>query len=204
MNRARLAQAVCRWSVLGLLVLAGCAGSPVARELDPLIGGAPLPREPAATRPVRGDARAELPPLPPALSPTSPAALTTGATGAGLDRRATETNVTLGSPRAAERAGVRASTVTAPSRGVTPAAAVVPASPEPSYEQLQQQLRARGVVWQQLRSGESDEWHFICAVPHPEQPRLRRNYEARAAGPNGLAAIRAALAEIDRDRAGGP
>ena len=76
-------------------------------------------------------------------------------------------------------------------------------SPGPgSYEDLQQQLKARGVVWQQLRlvDPQRDEWDFICAIPNPQQNNLRRNYTTRAVGPSGLAAIRAVLEEIDRDR----
>jgi hypothetical protein len=45
-----------------------------------------------------------------------------------------------------------------------------------------------------------DERDFICAIPNPQQNNLRRNYTTRAVGLFGLAAMRAVLEEIDRDR----
>jgi hypothetical protein len=45
-----------------------------------------------------------------------------------------------------------------------------------------------------------DEWDFICAIPNPQRNNLRRNCTTRAVGLFGLAAMRAVLEEIDRDR----
>jgi hypothetical protein len=68
-----------------------------------------------------------------------------------------------------------------------------------SYEQLQAMLAARRVTWQRLDivNEQLGEWKFMCAIPNPTNPRMRRNYEARAVGPYGLAAIRAVIVEID-------
>jgi hypothetical protein len=71
---------------------------------------------------------------------------------------------------------------------------------EASFEQLQQMLQARGVVWQQLKTTvERGEWLFACAIPDPNTTGVQRHYEARAVGPLGLAAIRAVLKDIDTD-----
>jgi hypothetical protein len=74
---------------------------------------------------------------------------------------------------------------------------------EGSFEQLQQLLAARGVTWQQLKSGTArDEWLFVCTIPNPRDKNLERQYEAKAVGPFGLAAIRAAIKAIDDDARG--
>jgi hypothetical protein len=106
--------------------------------------------------------------------------------------------VSLGAPRPRE----------APNR-VTPAGNTIsasgPVSPESSsYEQLQQMLRERGVVWQQLKTvpGGRGEWLFTCAIPDPTAPGLQLHIEGQAADEQGLAAIRAALKEIDRKQRG--
>ncbi len=82
------------------------------------------------------------------------------------------------------------------------AASSGPAAPGDGYQQLQEMLRVRGVSWQRLETwGDAGEWKFRCSVPDPQKPGTGHNYEARAAGENGLAAIRAVLDQIDRDRA---
>jgi hypothetical protein len=113
--------------------------------------------------------------------------------------------VTLRGPRPAEAAtrmtAAPASPPIAPTAGVS--SPVTLSATEASYEQLQHQLQARGVSWQQLKTGlAADEWLFVCAVPHPGQNNLERHYEARAVGSGGLAAIRAVIQEIDKDRNG--
>src|SRR5207244_3269543 len=127
-----------------------------------------------------------IPPIPPAQAPTSPAALTQGAVGVAGDRRAPAAEVTLHGPRPAENRLVPA----ASSGGASTSTAATPASA--SFEQLQEQLRLRGVVWQDLRMVDRDKWDFICAIPDPSQKNVRRTYEVKGAvGPFGLAAMQA-------------
>jgi hypothetical protein len=202
----RLGQASLALAAGALLALAGCESAPVTLDDDPLRGGGkPLALDAPTTPGARGSAAAEapavavaggLPALPPAQGPTSPAALV-GNPGAAPPRpaREAETGVTLGGPRAAGGA-----TIT-PTSGVAQPVGMQAAGG--SYEALQQQLLARGVTWQQLKTGTApDEWHFVCSVPHPEQNNIERQYEARAVGAGGLAAIRAVIQEIDKDRTG--
>jgi hypothetical protein len=190
-----------------LLALVGCESGPGLLDEDPLRGGAPLALNAPTTKGARGIADSGPPAgggsplaaLPPAQGPTSPAALVgnPGAAPTPPARVETDTGITLGGPRPAPGA---AAAIT-PTAGVAPPAAM--AAPEDSYEGLQQKLQARGVSWQQLKTGVArDEWLFVCAVPHPEQNNMERHYEARAVGPGGLAAIRAAIQEIDKDRTG--
>jgi hypothetical protein len=91
---------------------------------------------------------------------------------------------------------------------LAPVAATAPAvtlaggtSAHDAYAQAQEMLRARGVTWQRLETwGEGGEWKFSCSIPNPQNPSIRRNYEYRAPGEYGLAAIRAVLEQIDRER----
>jgi hypothetical protein len=182
--------------------LAGCHGPPRPLDNDPLLGGSPIPRAPAGSlpttpRPQDAVSRGDVPPVPPAETATSPAALTNGAIAPSGDRRALA--VTLGGPRTPEG---RAARPDAPDFGTTvPAAATAAPQAAGSFEALQQQLRARGVVWQQLKMVGPDEWEFICAIPADAQhPSLRDNYQARAVGPFGLAAMRLVLDQIDQGR----
>jgi hypothetical protein len=188
-----------------LLALGGCESGPSLIDDDPLRGGGrPLALNAPTTNGARGTADVEapaggaLPALPPAQGPVSPAALVGNPGAAPLPpaRAETDTGITLGGPRAA----VTATPITPTTRISQPTGAP---TPESSYEALQQQLLARGVTWQQLKTGSArDEWQFYCSVPHPEQNNMERQYEARAVGPGGLAAIRAVIQEIDKDRAG--
>jgi hypothetical protein len=69
------------------------------------------------------------------------------------------------------------------------------------YLQLQEMLRARGVTWQRLETwGDAGEWKFRCSIPNPQNRSVGRNYEARAAGDYGLAAIRAVIEQIDLEK----
>ncbi|MFO0926610.1 MAG: hypothetical protein U0736_06160 [Gemmataceae bacterium] len=202
----------------GLLGMSGCQGTPVARENDPLVGGSPIPTRPAGrlagperpVDPLLASGPAEPAPLPqPATTPPSPAALASGTSTPG-DLRTAASEVNLKAPRPTDARLVpvdplpAGTTLTPTAATATTTTAATPtgggSDTGDSYERLQRQLLARGVVWQQLKNVERDEWHFICAIPDPQQPNVRRNYEARAAGPLGLAAIRAAIDEIDRER----
>lgn len=188
----------------GAIGLSGCQGTPVSRDYDPLVGGSPIPAAPAGrlpsenSRPVEGVAKNSDPLLlPPSQASSSPAALAVATPPPAPDRRTPAGEVNLQAPRPADARLAVADPGSPPV--VTPAGAVAPAGGD-SYERLQKQLLSRGVVWQQLKNVERDEWHYICAIPDPQQPNVRRNYEARASGPMGLAAMRAVIDEIDRDR----
>jgi hypothetical protein len=91
----------------------------------------------------------------------------------------------------------------APSAAAAPPAltSAVPLVPmSDSFQQLQEALRTRHVSFQRLESwGDSGEWTFRCSVPKPDNPNLQTRYEAKAAGDNGLAAIRSVIEQIDRD-----
>jgi hypothetical protein len=78
------------------------------------------------------------------------------------------------------------------------AAPAVPAAPAgDTFERLMDELRRRGVTWWRLEPyGTSGEYRFRCTLPSPENHNIGRSYEARAAGDNGLAAIRAALDQM--------
>jgi hypothetical protein len=181
---------------------------------DPLRGGGvPIASNASTTNSARGVADVTPPgTLPPANGPTSPAALTNGAgaLAAPPAQAGTAVGVTVGGPRAAATSRLTPIAATsgpgqpAEASNVVPAGGVVPApAADGSYEQLQQQLLARGVTWQQLKTGATrDEWIFVCTIPQPRENNIERHYEARAVGPFGLAAIRAAIKEIDDDNGG--
>src|SRR5262245_42755503 len=201
----------------GLLLAAGCAGTPA--DHDPLTGGPPLPRKlgGAAPAPPSAPLVGAVPPLPPPTSATSPAALASGAAGRPIDPtrelRLSDTpavpaarpgapapGATLQGVQPLEGGSARLAPTPAPALTLTGGFAPAPAAAGGSFEQLQALLAARGVTWQRLESLGDGEWQFRCAVPRPENPSMRTHYEARAFGPHGLAAVRAALDTIDRSR----
>lgn len=182
-------------TVLALALLAGCQGGARPLPNDPLVGGGPVAGPTAAGAPRReGVARArdDVPPIPPANTTTSPAALTVGAIAPSGGRGAATDGITLGGPRA--KGG---SAAPPPAAETTSKAA--PLAAGDSYEALQQRLKSRGVTWQQLKMVEHDRWDFYCAIPDPRQPNVRRNYEARARA-SAVEAMREVLAEIDSER----
>jgi hypothetical protein len=67
-----------------------------------------------------------------------------------------------------------------------------------TYEQLQSQLAAHGVAWQQLQTSADHSWKFACSIPDRQNPNVSRTYEATAA--TDLAAIRAALDQIGKEQ----
>jgi hypothetical protein len=86
-------------------------------------------------------------------------------------------------------------------RGSAPVARVGPGggSPGTTYEQLQSQLAAHGVVWQrQELNGETGEWKFSCLVPNRQNPKVRRMYEAKAR--DYATAIRSVLEQIEKEQ----
>lgn len=170
--------------------LAGCIGPGVPAptlDYDPIRGGRPLPAAPASAG---SEVALELPPNP-ASGARSPAAL---ASASRTPNRPTASvkDPLVGVPVAA----------TGKDKATTTASAAVPAGTgESTFEQLQQELRGYGVVWQQLKTGiDPNEWIFACAIPDPQTNGVQRHFEAKAVGPNGLAAIRAVLADIKTDQ----
>ena len=76
-----------------------------------------------------------------------------------------------------------------------PAWSAQPAAAE--FDQLQQQLVERNVIWQRLESYQGG-YKFSCMVPKPFDRDVNRTYEATA--PNYKSAILAVLKKIDDDR----
>jgi hypothetical protein len=183
-----------RWKVrfVGACLLAALGGCGAVQdwrnEVDPIRGGTPIPTGSAAAgRPVApGDA-----PPPPLLtgSPsTSPTALTVGASAPA---------VSIQMPRPCGQAPAVPGVIV-PTSGTLPAPAV-PAGGY-TFEQVQQALKARGVTEQHLdTTGKPDEWNFTCAIPYPNDPLRRRNYETKRVGAGGLEAMIAVLHEIEQD-----
>jgi hypothetical protein len=86
-------------------------------------------------------------------------------------------------------------------RGPTPVSSGGPVSGSPAttYEQLQAQLAALGVLWQrQELNSETGEWKFSCLVPNRQNPKVRRMYEARAR--DYLATVRSVLEQIEKEQ----
>jgi hypothetical protein len=192
-----MSQRKCRWVVTAvaaaLVCAAGCVGPdrPSGGE-DPILGGQPIPI--AKTNTPRPASEDDPLLLPPSDAGRSPAALTNDA------ERNTKRDEAP--PNETSRAPAPAVKDVAP-KDVAPAKEVVAAgftsAPE-TYEQLQQQLQARGVTWQQLKTSGGGEWSFSCAIPDPREKGIERTYHAKATGGFGVPAIKAALAEIEADR----
>ena len=65
-----------------------------------------------------------------------------------------------------------------------------------TYEQAKAILTARGVTWQRLETwGDAGEWKFSCAIPNPQNPNIRRTYEATAR--DDLSALRAVIDQMN-------
>jgi hypothetical protein len=180
---------------------------------DPLRGGGvPIASNASTTNSARGVSDGTPPgALPPANGPTSPAALTSGSGAVVVTPSQAGAGVTVGGPRAPATSRLTPIAATTSGAGqpaeasnVVQASGAMPApAADGSYEQLQQQLLSRGVTWQQLKTGTAkDEWIFVCTIPQPRENNIERHYEAHAVGPFGLAAIRAAIKEIDDDIGG--
>jgi hypothetical protein len=143
-------------------------------------------------------------------TPVAPATSTPGSTPGWPQNGAPVPSTSgLQSPEAAGNAGRLTPVAATPAPTVpfhctpTGGAAPGPAGGTDTYLQLQEMLRVRGVSWQRLEMvGDAGEWTFRCAIPNPQTPNIRRNYQARAVGDCGLAAIRAVIDQIDREQAG--
>jgi hypothetical protein len=60
-------------------------------------------------------------------------------------------------------------------------------------------LQARGATFQRLETlGDSGEWMYSCSVPHPNNPNIRRTYEARGRDPRS--AMAAVLKQMDQEQ----
>ena len=68
-----------------------------------------------------------------------------------------------------------------------------------SFDQAWAALRARGMTWSVLESGDNaNEWKFACWIPNRQNPDIHRSYEANGNDPLGV--LRLVLAKIDQDR----
>jgi hypothetical protein len=68
-----------------------------------------------------------------------------------------------------------------------------------SFDQAWAALRARGMTWSVLESGDNaNEWKFACWIPNRQNPDIHRSYEASGNDPLGV--LRLVLAKIDQDR----
>jgi hypothetical protein len=85
-----------------------------------------------------------------------------------------------------------------------PAAAALPASPggAMTFEQVQQYLKQRGVVWQRLETwGDQGQWKFQCSLPIPGSTNMNRTYVTDTPLPTDpLTAVRAVLDKIEKDQ----
>ena len=88
--------------------------------------------------------------------------------------------------------------------GAARGAAVPPATPAANmtFEQAQQFLKQRGVVWQRLETwGDQGQWKFQCSLPIPGSSNINRTYETKAPLPQDpLSAVRAVLDTIEKDQ----
>jgi hypothetical protein len=216
---------------LGLLafgmILAGCAPERTAATTDPLLGGAPLPRNGPATAPVAVAPPAPLvgpPPLPPSSAALSPAALAAGPTapddnplrigpppqpsvltaapheGAAPWQGAPAGGATLKGPETVGDAPAKPIAMIAPPTvGAPPAPANAPTTTaRDSYADLQDKLTQRKVVFQALEGpDEKGIWRFSCGVPSRDQAGAVHRIELSAAGDHGLNAMRAVIDQID-------
>jgi hypothetical protein len=205
-----------RWSLCGLLLMAGCLGNRQPPP-DPLLGNqTPVPNKPA--NPPPATTPTAFAPAAPAPSSSASTAVLASATGRPLDGGQELRIGTAGTPTAWQGQPTPAS-LPAASNGSTP-----PNQPQPVYqpavrrdpvvargvapygggrvatfEQAQAILTAHGVKWQRLETwGDRGEWKFSCSIPNPTNAYVSRTYEGRAA--DSLSAVRAVLDQIDRER----
>jgi hypothetical protein len=202
---------------VSLALLAGCSSENRMNTgtNDPLFGGpAPKPAgavlgppgAPVAVPPGRAAA-----PLPAVTSATSTAALASGTApllpGAQDLRIAAPAQMTSSGGWQGQPAP-QSATLRQPEPVSPPKAALAPLGSLPAtaigaarittFEQAQDELKARKVGWQSLVFfGERNEWQYRCSVPNKDNPSVSRTYQFSA--PDPLGAMRAVLDEIDRD-----
>jgi hypothetical protein len=198
--------------ILGWMMLAACAavgagctgGGGSLNGTDPLVGeihppkpGAygPVPNGPSAAPPKVGA-------VDPLLGPntTPPASMALAPTGNSRPTLQINDNVATSGNNTAFTSGYR--TTSGNASAVTPLAdaqgqpAGSYAHGTPTSEMLQQQLRARGVVWQKLETLPDGRVCFTCVVPNRYNPESPREIDATAR--DYVTAIQAALVKIDQ------
>jgi hypothetical protein len=200
------------------LTLAGCTdfNHNTNAPSDPLLGA---PVKPLTQIPAQAPAAqvAVLPPTPvanPTLSTAALAAATPPPLDSGHDLR-------IGSPRTGSDAWAGQSVAAGTGTGAVlqrPELVAEPVSRTPTTPVAttptslgnsngltieQAMLKARGAVYQQETFvNETGQWEFRCALPNPQNPRIRRTYVGR--GPDSLSAIRVVLDQIDKDQEATP
>ncbi len=214
--------------VAGLVGFAGCVPEDAGYEVDPMLGGTPIPQNKATAPPPSVVSGNNLPALPAAGGTVSPAAIAGGTdpalapasdpsynlriaapsnpdanwhnqpTASGTQPQPPDPLMGLSNPATIPVKVQLATTTTANTLPITNP----PAGPAriDTYQQAQEQLAARGVVGQQLlQIGENGVWEFRCSVPVPGNPSIHNVYKVQAPGENGVAAIRLVIQKIDAD-----
>ena len=208
----------------GAAATAGCSNDSRLKSGDPLTGGAPaIPARTETTAVATTSApKNSVPPIPAPSSATSNAALAGGAFQPLDPTR--DLRIGDGQPIPAARGGhgpVNGSTATlnAPqpivdktATGQLTSGPKQTASPPPSTIQpvsgpagastdaLLAMLQARGVTWYRVEASpdKPGEMRFSCTVPNPNNPNIRRMYEAH--GPDQRTAMLAVLSQMDQER----
>jgi hypothetical protein len=130
----------------------------------------------------------------------------------GAVRGAAPGGAMLGDPQPVPEVTSRLAPVanTDPALQRTAATPPVPAAVPPAassggsmtFEQAQQYLRQRGVVWQRLETwGDRGQWKFQCSMPIPGSTNMNRTYVTDTPLPSDpLTAVRAVLDKIEKDQ----
>jgi hypothetical protein len=215
-----------RWgslvSAAALLAMAGCQNG-YGSKSDPLFGS----QRPQMQAPPTGQAASNVPPVPATHSGTTPAAMAGGATptpdnprdlrmdvapivptsqqGGGAVRGLAPSPVQLGDPQPApEATSSNVKPIADPSFQRASAASGASLAPTGSltFEQVQQYLKQRGVVWQRLETvGNQGQWKFQCSLPLPGGKNMNRTYMTDGPLPTDpLTAVRAVLDKIEKDQ----
>lgn len=147
-----------------------------AKLKEPQLDDGPLrPRAETASRP--GDARAAPASMPKTLA-SSPAALALPQSkSGGEDGYLGMEKTTKGTSRPVEQAQWTA--------------------PRPTMEQLQESLRAKGIVEYDLEQ-KNGTWYFRCYVSNPDNPKLKRCYEGESS--DDVDAVLGVLKKLDQRR----
>jgi hypothetical protein len=212
-GRPRLPSGVPGWLLLWLvpLALAGCsAPTPERTVADPFLGKAAAPVRSAA----QGSPYEPAVPYPPSSS-TGPAALAGGGKqpfDATHDLRIASADTSNPGAKPASDPAWKGSRGVAgdptpskpdPFPAPTPGGAIVPVSLSAArintLDQGWAYLRAHGATYQRLTTrGEDGQIECSCSLPNPQNPNLRRTYEASARDP--LTALRAVIDQIEKEQ----
>jgi hypothetical protein len=203
----------------GIATTIGCNNDSRLKSGDPLAGGgAPIPtrnESPAAT--AGNNQRGTVPPMPAPSSSTSTAALAAG----GFQPLDPTRDLRIGNgdsrtPEGGTRVPVAGSTaVLNPPKSTTDRAPTGLLTSDPkanssiqpvgaasggSNDAVLELLKARGVTWYRVEASpeNTSEFKFSCSVPNPNNPNVRRMYEAH--GPDQRSAMLAVLKQMDEER----